>query len=277
MFSHEFIVSIAHIYARQFSIWIVVSLLDSSKNCLPIKDAISQWPPLEHYAKSGKIDLGDPNALREYNRAILHWLTGYLIEMPKGNLIPAICLRNTYIHYLRDRFPNADVLVDIGTGASAILALLAFHHGFNVIATELDPVSLAHAKRNIELNHVSVRLFQSHGGIFTDVIPRPLIETIDICVTYPPFYPTDKPGRTSVKKRGFKGTGSELFGGETGIEFTVRYIGEAIALNIPIATVLLHKKEFADVAHAEMEKHYDAETIPIKAGNRIRYLVLGIS
>ncbi len=252
-------------------------MLDSSKNCLPIKDAVNHWPPLTSYVKSGKIDLGDPNALREYNMAILYWLTGYRIEMPMGNLIPAVCLRNTYVHYLRNRFPNAKVLVDIGTGASAILSLLAFHYGFDVVATEVDAVSLAYAKRNAEINHASIRFFQSQGGIFIDVIPKSLIEKIDICVTYPPFYPTDKPGRTSMKKRGFKGTGSELFGGETGMEFTVRYIEESIHLNIPITTVLLHKKKFAEFASEAMESQYNVETIPIKAGNRIRYLVLGIS
>ncbi len=250
--------------------------LDSSIGCITIADASAIWPELSQFIQNGKIDLGNPCALREYNRAILFGLTGFVINLPNGYLVPAICLRNTYVKFLRETFPQAKTVVDIGTGSSAILALLATHHGFQkVLATELDDLSFESAKQNIMNNEANVKLYKSSGGLIKGVIPEEILSSIDISITYPPFYPSDQPGRTSKKMKGFKGSDLELFGGTHGFEFTQMYLVEAMDLQIPYPSVLLHKKSYAEAAMEILSTSYNSKIVPIKAGTRMRYIVYG--
>lgn len=249
--------------------------LDSSEYCLSIKEAAERWPPLQSFVSSGKINLGDPLALTEYNKALMYAITGFTLTIPKGKLIPAVCLRFTYLKYLRDRFPEYRVLLDIGTGASAILAIIGQFLGYKVLATEIDSDSIEWATKNIKNNGLTIPIFKSEGGLLNGVIPRGQLSEIEVAVTYPPFYPADRPGRTSKKIRGFKGSDSELFGGTSGFEFTRSYLDECCDLEIPLPTVLLHKKEFASRAIHLFPSNYSVEVIPIKAGTRLRYMVLG--
>ncbi|RMG28147.1 MAG: DUF890 domain-containing protein [Methanobacteriota archaeon] len=251
-------------------------IVDSSQNCLRIAEAAEIWTPLRQFIADGKIDLGNPLALTEYNRALLFGLTGCRIEIPREYLIPAVCLRYSYIQFLKDQFPHSKTLLDVGTGTSAILALIAHHLGFRVFATELDPVALEWARKNLESNGVRTIVFPSSGGILKGVVPPDALDEIDLTVTYPPFYPMDTPGRTSFKKRGFKGSSSELFGGVTGIEFTRQYISEACEFQIPVPSVLLHKKEFARQTERFYSSSYSVHTVPVKAGTRYRFIVYGV-
>ncbi len=249
---------------------------NASAGCVTIEQAAESWEPLQKYVKNGRIDLGDPAALLEYNRGILFRLTGFSIEVPRGNLIPSICLRQTYIRIIEDRLPGVRTVVDVGTGASAILALLAANRGYRVLATEIDQRSLEYAQKNSEVNDQQIAFYRSTGGILDGVLPENLRGEIDLSMTYPPFYPDDRPGYTSKKKRGFGGTDSELFGGRTGIEFIRAYIEDCSIFRIKYCTLMVHKKVVVENIIKIFETlGHRTEVIDVIAGRRRRYLVIG--
>jgi len=250
--------------------------LDASKNCVTISEAAEHWEPLKAFVHNGKIDLGDPASLLEYNRAILHKLTGFTLEVPAGNLIPSICLRATYVRAITEFTTGVKRVIDIGTGATAIIALLAAHKGYEVTATEVDPRSLEYAKRNAEKNHLDIQFLISKGSILTGVLPEEEKGRIDLCMTYPPFYPNDKPGFTSKKKRGFGGTDSELFGGISGIEFSERYVEECAFFRVKYCTLIVHKQIYSEQIEKKLLNFgYSTKVVKIQAGRRSRYLLIG--
>lgn len=251
---------------------------NSSNGCVNIRDANEVWSPLHQYMHNGKLNLGDPAALLEYNKAILFKLTKYRITIPENYLVPAICLRNTYIRIIKDLL-DVQLIADIGTGASAVIALLAAKQGFSVVATELDEISYTYAQLNISANQLTdkITLYKSNSNtnIIDNVLPVDVIDKVECVLTYPPFYPEERPGRISRKKRGFKGSENELFSGETGMSFTKQYIIEAAMHGIQHITVLLHKQEFVEQCTTLMQNHgYVCRVIDIIAGNRKRYAVL---
>jgi 23S rRNA A1618 N6-methylase RlmF len=255
--------------------------VDASIGCLSLKEVAENYPDFTSYLKEGKIDLGNPKALMIYNKCLLHAFTGFNIDIPKNYLIPTICLRKKYLELIKTKYPNVQCILDIGTGASAVLGLLALSMNFNVIGTEINEESFKYALGNLKTNNISsenFKLIKSNGGIIQGVVDENNLKYIDVIVCYPPFYPDDKPGYTSKKKRGFKGNDSELFGGDSGIEFTIKMIKEAVNSQIKITSVLLHKKEFVthilDVLKKEKEfESLNYEIVEIKAGNRLRYVL----
>ena len=251
-------------------------MFNASNGCVSIKEAAQDWPSLSQYLRSGKIDLGNSNALLAYNKAILFRLTGYKIEIPNGQLIPTICLRNTYIQAIKVLIPNARVLVDVGTGSSAILALLAYYAGFTVHATEFLKTSILYAKKNIKKNKADIEIYPSDGKYLTGVIPKSILTTIDVAITYPPFYSTKTVYKMPKSARGFRGIKEELIGGIKSEQFTLCYIADCSVARMKHVTVLCNTKDLAIVASNFMKsKNYDPRIATIKAGTRNRYLLYG--
>ncbi|MHA2402476.1 MAG: RlmF-related methyltransferase [Candidatus Kariarchaeaceae archaeon] len=261
----------------------MASVIDILPWCVKIEHAKQVYPSLQKFVNSqGKIDLGDSTALAEYNKAVAYALAELKIDVPSQNLIPAICLRYAYIKLLSERYlPSQATILEIGTGASAIIALLAAKlYQFNVIATEVDLTSFKSAQLNVLNNNLQHRitLTKSEGGIIRDVISEN--SHFHALVTYPPLYPDyDIPNyQNGNKKRGFRGSVSEMIGGgQDGFDFLHHLIVEACntRYEIDLVSMLLLFEQHAYRASELLdEMGRKTELIRLKAGTRIRYLVI---
>lgn len=228
----------------------------------------------------GRIDLGDPQALSEYNKAVAKTIANVDIELPDGFLIPTVCLRQAYLVILIDEIlqPGSTIL-EIGTGASAILSLLAASiHQLEVVATEINELSYKSALTNIRNNNLEdkITLLKSEGGIIDGVVDKS--DKYDALICYPPTYP-DKDSSTYDDKGtdlGFRGTKSEMIGGgKTGFAFIHQMISEAMSFEIVYITVLLIFEEHVNPTVTLLNtNNFQTKEITLLAGTRKRYLVI---
>ena len=124
----------------------------------------------------GQLDWSSPQATTELCRVLLLHDFGVRWELPPDRLCPTVPSRLNYLLWLEDllALPSAvggrgagaseeasggdtaapaPLGVDIGTGASCIYPLLGVAQlGWRFIATEIDPVSVGAARRNVSLN-----------------------------------------------------------------------------------------------------------------------------
>ncbi|MDH5402118.1 MAG: RlmF-related methyltransferase [Candidatus Heimdallarchaeota archaeon] len=249
--------------------------------CVRIEEAAKYFTPLQDFMDaSGKIDLGNPDALVAYNKGVLGVISGLQLDLPQGQLIPTICLRHAYLKVIQDYLPTKARLLEIGTGSSALMSMLAVKiYQMNVVATELSQTSIDSANHNISLNNLgnSIQLIKSNGEIIDGLIEKN--DNFDVIICYPPTYPdSDTKNFQNAKAKGFQGTISEMIGGgDDGFEFIRQYLKEAITHNIAIITVLCIFEDHAIMAHQILSQHTSkTETINLLAGTRNRFLVIGI-
>ncbi len=259
-------------------------IIDIRTWCVSLKEAAEFHKPLKQYMDSnGKIDLGNADALTEYNKAIAIKLADLKLNVPKGFLIPTICLRYAYVRIIHEIFGNKPIkILEIGTGASAVLAMLSAKiYKSYVTATEIHLKSLESARENIQNNKLTdyIDIVQSSGGIIKKVIDPSL--NFDVLITYPPIYPKSDINKYDNKnlqnKRGFRGTKSEMIGGGgDGFEFTRKLIHEFLETkNIAHLSILFIKKKHMERATNILSKRgIDVNVIKLKAGTRIRYILI---
>ncbi len=202
------------------------------KNCgLRFEEALDRSPELKKYSISnGKgIDLGNTKALLLYNRLILQEFLGLDFSLPSGFLIPTICSRWEFLKWCLkdiDKTDKARKILEIGTGASAILSLMLAKIGYKVEATEINEEAYKSAQINIELNNLSakIRLFKVDEKIIKDLFSN--LKEFEAILTNPPQYDIEYYKDRKRSKKGFTGKKSELVGGEFGHEFIVQLIME---------------------------------------------------
>ncbi|RVX75956.1 hypothetical protein B0A52_00313 [Exophiala mesophila] len=242
-----------------------------------------QYPEFAKRLKSnGQLDFSDPESVRQLTKSLLHRDFSLKIDLPDDRLCPPVPNRFNYIlfiHHLlasttptakprrtskssisnpnlqpRPRPPRPILLLDIGTGASAIYPLLGTRQYPNwyFLATELDDKSRSYAHDNITQNSLSGRIqlidTDSTGSILIpDLTPdyfrcKPSGSSssstskskLDILLTNPPFYtsPSDLALSATSKSRppNSSCTGSPVemivAGGEVG--FVTRLIRESL-------------------------------------------------
>jgi 23S rRNA A1618 N6-methylase RlmF len=203
-----------------------------TKRCgLPIEKALLRSPELKKFTdgKSKKIDLGNTNALLLYNRLILQDFLDLDFSIPERFLIPAICSRWEFLKWclkhLNKQISQQRIL-EIGTGASAILALILAKIGFLIDATEIDEKAYISAKDNINLNQLShrIKLKKISNGVIKGLYPS--LSKFNAVITNPPQYDFEYFNKRSSLNKGFIGIESELVGGEIGYEFIIQTIKE---------------------------------------------------
>jgi 23S rRNA A1618 N6-methylase RlmF len=127
--------------------------------------------------------------------AILKVRYSLVLELPHDCLCPAVPVRANYLRFIaelvRDVSGHTICGVDVGTGASAIYALLGARvFGWQFVATEISDRSVEVARRNVELNGLSdkieVRKSSDSSLVFVGVL-RPS-ERFDFTVCNPPFF-----------------------------------------------------------------------------------------
>ena len=227
--------------------------------------------------ENGKIDLGDPIALLEYNKTVARILGGLEINVPNGNLIPAVCLRYAYVKIIQDYYlKKPGHVIEVGAGASCLMSMFSSKlYGNRLTSSEINEISHESALKNIAQNNVlNIKLLKSNGEILSELFDRTI--DYDALLCYPPAYPEED--YFFKKDRGFKGNDDEMLGGgPEGFEFIYKLVSEAIAeFSIRFITVLvlfkLHAKKLSELFH---ENDISSEIIEVKVGNRIRYIVIG--
>lgn len=149
------------------------------------------------------INFAKPEAVKALNKALL--LHHYELkdwDIPEGFLCPPIPGRADYIHHIADglaRYNDGKVptgkavkCLDIGVGANCIYPIIGHQeYGWSFIASDIDEVSLAAAKKNIDDNPplqevVEFRHQSDQFKVFENVLGEE--EVIDLCICNPPFH-----------------------------------------------------------------------------------------
>lgn len=178
-------------------------------------------PELQKYLFQNKfnntsVDFSNPEGVRLLNLALLKQF--YQIDywhFPQGYLCPPVPGRVDYIHYLADLLKETNnnkpvfngkvKALDIGTGASCIYPILGQReYQWTFVASDIDPVSIEHATKNINKNErlsseIECRLQQHPDKIFDDVIRKN--EKFDITLCNPPFHNSLAEGIKGSKRK----------------------------------------------------------------------------
>ena len=199
------------------------------------------------------LDFADPEAVQLLNQSLLRRYYGiHRWTLPSEQLCPGVPGRVDYLHYLSDLMTASNMehvkLLDIGTGANGIYALLAAaHFKWKVIACDTNATSLGHLsnilQQNPQLeNWIELRLQQDPGRILNGILAKGEHVTATVC--NPPFYDSTEQAQlahfkkhdTHVKRglashpenRAMSGISEELTypGGE--VAFVSKLIGESL-------------------------------------------------
>lgn len=171
---------------------------------------------------SGRVDFTSPDAVRAFNRALLegaygleHW------TFPEVHLCPAIPGRMEYLVRVQEvlmeeaagRLPQL-TLLDVGTGASGVYALLAAAEwGWKVWASDVSRSALEALAQILSANPqlpITLRHQPDPSACFEHAIPPH--ELIDLTVCNPPFYSSEEEARKQ-RQRKWKGPVVENFTG----------------------------------------------------------------
>ncbi|XP_065893555.1 RNA N6-adenosine-methyltransferase mettl16-like isoform X2 [Dysidea avara] len=202
------------------------------------------------------INFKEPSALRELSCALLEQDFNLTLDIPLDRLIPRVPLRLNYVHWIEDLLMEDGVIpsgsgvcgIDIGTGASCIYPLLGTRlNGWNFLATEIDPVSIEYATKNVATNNFSNNITIQKVEA-TNVLVGVLDDktSYDFCMCNPPFF-KDTMERDGVNKKHqveLSGADHEVIteGGE--VQFVKRIISDSLKLRSKIRwyTSMLGKK-----------------------------------
>ena len=230
---------------------------------LPLKKFI-------HHNSHGKetIDFANPEAVFHLNKALLkHYYRVTDWNIPSGYLCPPIPSRVDYLHHLNDllheKTPSDTIkIVDIGTGANCIYALLA-HQVFqwDAVGCDIDIKAVHAAQENVNATiglseHIEIRHQDNNTNILDGVIATNEYYHASVC--NPPFYASAEDANSNtlqkLKKlnsdtskhqivRNFKGQPNELWcnGGEA--LFIKRMIKQSVAFQKQVGwfTTLISK------------------------------------
>ncbi len=252
-----------------------LKVIDAKYYGIKFEDLLAIYPNLKDLlmSENNQLDLGNPHVLSTLNEYLFRHLLELKIVVPTNYLIPAMSLRLAYIEGIKQFFNHLPI-IEIGTGASAALSLIAAKkYNQTVIATEINAESYKSAKENIVNNNLSsnITVIKSEGQVIKDFLPT---GEYSVLLTYPPIYSNDL--TILEKKRGWKGTQSELIGGgKDGLEFCKQLIDEALSspkcIIRVISLMIMNKQQLTELINY-CKQNYDY--IKIKAGTRFRYVLL---
>lgn len=253
--------------------------LDAKDYSLPISEVLEQCPEIKKWVNSdNKIDLGNSEALYQYNKHLFKLLDGIQLDLDikqteNRNLIPTAGLRRAIVSTIISNI-NPHSVIEIGTGASAIMALLFAKRKVKVIATEINVLSFQSAQKQIQLNNIShlVTLIKSEGAIL-DYLEGYF--PVDCVLSLPPYYAADTKSLPKSSK-GFQGTNSELYSFGEDIDFSLELFRQWDKINSSKYLIILWKNQLAvEKALVKINSlSVKNQIIEIKAGTRNRYLTI---
>ncbi len=168
------------------------------------------------------IDYANPHAVKALNQALLAHAYGLdRWDIPPGYLCPPVPGRSDYLHYLADLLAAGDAstiprgasvrVLDIGTGANCIYPLVgAREYGWSFVGTEIDPMALRWARKNIAAHPTVADLIEGRAqrspsdslfGVMSEG------ERFDLTMCNPPFHASaaDAAAGTRRKQRNLSG------------------------------------------------------------------------
>ena len=144
----------------------------------PTSRAIELHPDLIPFLKTidpPRINKESREALLLYNYYVAKDLFDLKIEFEKDvAIIPTPVMRYAFLQHLIS--PKCSI-IELGTGASAIIAMLAAKcFNAHVYATEMDPQYIEFANKNVLANKLEnkIQIINSHGKFLDDVVPKNL-------------------------------------------------------------------------------------------------------
>ncbi|XP_013772415.1 methyltransferase-like protein 16 [Limulus polyphemus] len=245
------------------------------------KELAVTYPEFRRHVKqelSGKIslDFQDPAALRALSKTLLHKDFDLEVDLPSDRLIPALPQRLNYILWVEDLLEivkedsASDVLegVDIGTGASCIIPLIACRKNkWKFVATEVDAESISLAQKNVDNNGLkdSIQIIQTESGCVLKEVVEEVGKNFDFCFCNPPFFrdqweanPEGKsrtPNRPPpISANSASDVEKVTEGGE--VEFVRKMIQDSLALGtqVRVYTTMLGKKKSLKIIKNELRK-----------------------
>ncbi|MHA1585400.1 MAG: RlmF-related methyltransferase [Promethearchaeota archaeon] len=249
------------------------------KGNYPTRKAIQLHPdliPLLRQRHPPRINNEDRRTLMIYNHYLAQDEYGLDVKFAIEAIIPTPQLRFFFLkQVLKNIGPNVKVL-EIGTGASAIIALLAAKcFGVRVFATEIDPDYVKQAKKNIRANYLEdqIKIWPSNGGIIENVVPNGF--KADYIISNPPYY-----DKILSPKIIWGGKPHELIStGDQGENFIINLIEEGWShLNFGgVIAFIIPKTRQATLIAVESflnNKKFEYEIISLLAGNRTRFVFI---
>ncbi|MFW9928092.1 MAG: RlmF-related methyltransferase [Candidatus Thorarchaeota archaeon] len=208
--------------------------LDTKKYSLPLIEVEKFFPEFKNCFIPGtkRLDLSNHISLSKYNEYLFKILDDLEIKIPNGHLIPTAGLHRAVVDFIMRNFHPKSIL-EIGTGTTAIISQLFALRGVKVYGTEIDPISLQWALKNVDLNkkkfNEEITLYLSPGGIIKWLWEKKSpIFPLDGLICFPPYYSTDF--KTVKKEKGFMGTNYELYSDNYAEKFSIDLIKEVFDL-----------------------------------------------
>lgn len=241
---------------------------------LPISTAIQKHPDLIPFLKSlnpPRLDFENRQALLLYNTYIAKDVYGLdiILEHEKA-LIPAPVLRYNFLQTVLK--PNSTI-IELGTGPSAIIAMLAAKH-FNakVLATEMDLSYIKMAKKNIVRNKLDkqIIIIDSKGYLLENVFSDDF--NVDYIISNPPYYE-----KILSPKLLWGGKEIELVSSNHGESFIFRMIREGwkFLKNQGVIAFIVPKTKsetFNRIEQYLKAFDYEHDIIGLQTGTRTRYV-----
>ena len=185
------------------------------------KELIGSCPELAPFVAPNvyddeSIDFSDPQAVKMLNRALLKHFYGIESwDIPPDYLCPPIPGRADYIHHIADllaskngkKVPTGNKIkcLDIGVGANCVYPIIGNkEYGWSFIGSDVDPVSIANARRIVEHNShlkdvTEFRLQADPNEIFKGIIEAD--EFIDLTICNPPFHASLAEARSGTLRK----------------------------------------------------------------------------
>lgn len=176
----------------------------------------AEYPELRAFTRPRKpssVDFSRPGATLALTRTILRRHFDLELELPAGQLVPTVPARQQYLSWAfallgdyREVEKMECALLDVGTGPSAIYALLATRmtgEGWRVTATDIDADAIENATRNIVRNSLQEKIQLLLRTENDSLVPEADVFSqmgvpLRLTVCNPPFYdegrvPTTRP------------------------------------------------------------------------------------
>ncbi|KAL1443000.1 hypothetical protein MTO96_030481 [Rhipicephalus appendiculatus] len=134
-----------------------------------------------------KLDFKDADSQRALSKTLLKHFFELDVRLPQGRLVPAVPQRLNYLLWVQDlvekvleRKDNV-VALDVGTGASCVLALLGHKQcGWDFVGTETDPAAATSATENVTRNSLEEHVKVLEVGSLVEAVEKTESHKFDV-------------------------------------------------------------------------------------------------
>lgn len=208
---------------------------------------------------NGKLNFKDPHTCITLTKATLKQNFNLQLELPDDRLCPPVPNRWSYVTWIQGLIDSTSptyseeydperkiVGLDVGTGASAIYALLFLKSRprWKMCVTEIDGKSFDFAAKNLALNNMLTRTTMLQTTESMDIIPlHALADRLDFVVCNPPFFDNEDEMRASMEGDGKSAKPNAVCTGSTNemvcsggdLAFVSKMVQESVVLRDKVA------------------------------------------